>query len=246
MYLKTHRARDDLANGGNRSFELHSQPPLARNPLQTSRMPKSRAGDATSDLSAVKAGLAQMLKGGVMIDVVDAEQARIAEEAGACAVMALGRCDPQTIEEIMRAVTIPVIAKARIGGFAGFAKGQVLQAAGVDSIDERKALMPADATHRVHKHGINGPFMRGYKSLADLQKTATALDCDLELLQSKATLRRLPVVNFVVGGIATPADAAMMMHMGCDAVFVRSGIFESGSSNATKRAKAIVQATVHY
>lgn len=251
---------------------------------------------------AVKAGLAQMLKGGVIMDVVNAEQARIAEEAGACAVMALERVpadirvqggvarmsDPAMIQEIMRAVTIPVMAKARIGHFV---ECQILQAIGVDYIDESEVLTPADPTNHVDKNTFNTPFVCGCRNLgealrrisegaamirtkgeagtgdvveavrhmqtvnaeiakassasdADLRAMARELECDLSLLRETARLKRLPVVNFAAGGIATPADAALMMQMGCDGVFVGSGIFKSG--DAAKRAKAIVQATTHY
>ncbi|KAK3110313.1 Pyridoxal 5'-phosphate synthase subunit snz1 [Teratosphaeriaceae sp. CCFEE 6253] len=251
---------------------------------------------------AIKAGLAQMLKGGVIMDVVDAEQARIAEEAGACAVMALERVpadiraqggvarmsDPSMIQEIMRTVTIPVMAKARIGHFV---ECQILQAIGVDYIDESEVLTPADPTHHVDKHQYNTPFVCGCRNLgealrrisegaamirtkgeagtgdvveavrhmqtvnaeiarassasdADLRQMARELECDYALLKETAKLKRLPVVNFAAGGIATPADAALMMQMGCDGVFVGSGIFKSG--DAAKRAKAIVQATTHY
>jgi len=251
---------------------------------------------------AVKAGLAQMLKGGVIMDVINADQARIAEEAGACAVMALERVpadiraqggvarmsDPSMIQEIMRAVTIPVMAKARIGHFV---ECQILQAIGVDYIDESEVLTPADPTNHVDKNQYNTPFVCGCRNLgealrrisegaamirtkgeagtgdvveavrhmqtvnaeiarassasdADLRQMARELECDYALLKQTAALKRLPVVNFAAGGIATPADAALMMQMGCDGVFVGSGIFKSG--DAAKRAKAIVQATTHY
>jgi len=251
---------------------------------------------------AIKAGLAQMLKGGVIMDVVDAEQARIAEEAGACAVMALERVpadiraqggvarmsDPDMIQDIMRTVTIPVMAKARIGHLV---ECQILQAIGVDYIDESEVLTPADPTHHVDKNGFNTPFVCGCRNLgealrriaegaamirtkgeagtgdvveavrhmqtvnkeiarassasdAELRQMARELECDLDLLRETARLKRLPVVNFAAGGVATPADAALMMQMGCDGVFVGSGIFKSG--DAAKRAKAIVQATTHY
>lgn len=260
---------------------------------------------ATTDKQSsfkVKAGLAQMLKGGVIMDVVNAEQARIAEEAGACAVMALERVpadiraqggvarmsDPDMIQEIMRAVTIPVMAKARIGHFV---ECQILQSIGVDYIDESEVLTPADPVHHVNKHDFNTPFVCGCRNLgealrrisegaamirtkgeagtgdvveavrhmstvkaeiataagaseAGLRLLARDLECDLELLRETARLKRLPVVNFAAGGIATPADAALMMQMGCDGVFVGSGIFKSG--DAKKRAKAIVQATTHF
>nr|POE64150.1 pyridoxal 5'-phosphate synthase subunit pdx1 [Quercus suber] len=263
--------------------------------------PATPAPDAPASF-AVKAGLAQMLKGGVIMDVVDAEQARIAEEAGACAVMALERVpadirkdggvarmsDPAMIQEIMRTVTIPVMAKARIGHIV---ECQILQAIGVDYIDESEVLTPADPVHHVDKNKFNTPFVCGCRNLGEalrrisegaamirtkgeagtgdvveavrhmqtvnkeilrassasdleLRQMARELEVDYALLKQTATLKRLPVVNFAAGGIATPADAALMMQMGCDGVFVGSGIFKSG--DAAKRAKAIVQATTHY
>lgn len=253
----------------------------------------------------VKAGLAQMLKGGVIMDVVNAEQARIAEEAGACAVMALERVpadirkdggvarmsDPQLIKEIQAAVTIPVMAKARIGHFV---ECQILEALGVDYIDESEVLTPADHKYHVEKSPFKVPFVCGCRNLGEalrrisegaamirtkgeagtgdvveavrhmrtvkedigkaqaalaegegaLRALARELEVDPVLLKQTAELGRLPVVNFAAGGIATPADAALMMQLGCDGVFVGSGIFKSG--NAAKRAKAIVQATTHY
>nr|POF01370.1 pyridoxal 5'-phosphate synthase subunit pdx1 [Quercus suber] len=263
--------------------------------------PSTPAPDAPASF-AVKAGLAQMLKGGVIMDVVDAEQARIAEEAGACAVMALERVpadirkdggvarmsDPAMIQEIMRTVTIPVMAKARIGHIV---ECQILQAIGVDYIDESEVLTPADPVHHVDKNKFNTPFVCGCRNLGEalrrisegaamirtkgeagtgdvveavrhmqtvnkeilrassasdleLRQMARELEVDYALLKQTATLKRLPVVNFAAGGIATPADAALMMQMGCDGVFVGSGIFKSG--DAAKRAKAIVQATTHF
>ncbi|WPH00831.1 Hypothetical protein R9X50_00366100 [Acrodontium crateriforme] len=256
----------------------------------------------TQSTFAVKAGLAQMLKGGVIMDVVNAEQARIAEEAGACAVMALERVpadirkdggvarmsDPAMIKEIMAAVTIPVMAKARIGHIV---ECQILEAVGVDYIDESEVLTPADPVNHVDKHAFTAPFVCGCRNLgealrrisegaamirtkgeagtgdvieavrhmqtvnAEIAKASSAsdnelrlmareLECDLDLLRQTAALKRLPVVNFAAGGIATPADAALMMQMGCDGVFVGSGIFKSG--DPAKRAKAIVQATTHF
>lgn len=243
-----------------------------------------------------------MLKGGVIMDVVNAEQAKIAEEAGACAVMALERVpadiraqggvarmsDPTMIKDIMRAVTIPVMAKARIGHFV---ECQILQAIGVDYIDESEVLTPADPTNHVEKNSFNTPFVCGCRNLgealrrisegaamirtkgeagtgdvveavrhmqtvnaeiarassasdSELRQMARELECDYALLKQTAQQKRLPVVNFAAGGIATPADAALMMQMGCDGVFVGSGIFKSG--DAAKRAKAIVMATTHY
>ncbi|KAF2205144.1 pyridoxine biosynthesis protein PDX1 [Delitschia confertaspora ATCC 74209] len=251
---------------------------------------------------AVKAGLARMLKGGVIMDVVNAEQARIAEEAGAVAVMALERVpadiraqggvarmsDPSMIKEIMEAVTIPVMAKARIGHFV---ECQILEALGVDYIDESEVLTPADATHHVSKSPFRCPFVCGCRNLGEalrrisegaamirtkgeagtgdvieavrhmrtvnseiakakgmseeeLRVYAKEIGCDYGLLKETAGLGRLPVVNFAAGGVATPADAALMMQLGCDGVFVGSGIFKSG--NPEKRARAIVQAVTHF
>ncbi|KAF2652124.1 pyridoxine biosynthesis protein PDX1 [Lophiostoma macrostomum CBS 122681] len=251
---------------------------------------------------AVKAGLARMLKGGVIMDVVNAEQARIAEEAGASAVMALERVpadiraqggvarmsDPKMIKEIMESVTIPVMAKARIGHFV---ECQILEALGVDYIDESEVLTPADAIYHVSKHPFRIPFVCGCRGLGEalrrisegaamirtkgeagtgdvieavrhmrtvnseiarakgmsdeeLRVYAKDLQVDLNLLKETAKLGRLPVVNFAAGGVATPADAALMMQLGCDGVFVGSGIFKSG--DAAKRAKAIVQAVTHF
>ena len=251
---------------------------------------------------AVKAGLAQMLKGGVIMDVVTAEQARIAEEAGACAVMALERVpadirkdggvarmsDPRKIKEIIEAVTIPVMAKARIGHFV---EAQILEALGVDYIDESEVLTPADEEHHINKHKFKVPFVCGcrdigealrrisegaamirtkgeagtgnvveavrharsvYGSIRRLQSMdedelfafAKEIRAPYALVQQTAQLGRLPVVNFAAGGVATPADAALMMQLGVDGVFVGSGIFKSG--NPAKRAKAIVMAVTHY
>merc|ERR1712137_1492434 len=206
---------------------------------------------------AVKAGLARMLKGGVIMDVVNAEQARIAEEAGASAVMALERVpadirsqggvarmsDPKMIKEIMDTVTVPVMAKARIGHFV---ECQILEALGVDYIDESEVLTPADAIEAVrHMRTVNSEIARA-KSMSEeeLRVYAKELQVDYALLKETAKLGRLPVVNFAAGGVATPADAALMMQLGCDGVFVGSGIFKSG--DAAKRAKAIVQAVTHF
>ncbi|CAI7776458.1 unnamed protein product [Closterium sp. NIES-53] len=251
---------------------------------------------------SVKAGLAQMLKGGVIMDVVNVEQARIAEEAGAVAVMALERVpadiraqggvarmsDPEMIKEIKKAVTIPVMAKARIGHFV---EAQILEAIGVDYIDESEVLTPADDVNHINKHRFAVPFVCGCRNLGEaLRRVAEgaamirtkgeagtgdvieavrhvrsvqgeirrlkALDEDelyvfakelrapLDLVKQTRELGRLPVVNFAAGGVATPADAAMMMQLGCDGVFVGSGIFKSG--DPAKRARAIVQAVTHY
>jgi pyridoxal 5'-phosphate synthase pdxS subunit len=251
---------------------------------------------------AVKAGLAQMLKGGVIMDVVTAEQARIAEEAGACAVMALERVpadirrdggvsrmsDPQMIKGIMATVTIPVMAKARIGHFV---EAQILQALGVDYIDESEVLTPADEENHINKHKFTVPFVCGARNLGEALRRiaegaamirtkgeagtgnvveavrhARQMNRDIRRLQTMdedemftfakeiqapyplvrqvAELGRLPVVNFAAGGVATPADAALMMQLGVDGVFVGSGIFKSG--NPAKRAHAIVQAVTHF
>ncbi|MBL8058211.1 MAG: pyridoxal 5'-phosphate synthase lyase subunit PdxS [Anaerolineales bacterium] len=251
---------------------------------------------------AVKRGLAQMLKGGVIMDVVTPEHAKIAEEAGACAVMALERVpadiratggvarmsDPEIILKIMDAVTIPVMAKCRIGHFV---EAQVLEALGVDYIDESEVLTPADEEHHVNKHDFKVPFVCGCRNLGEalrrvgegaamirtkgeagtgdvveavrharavlgeIRRLQTMADEELftyakeigapyELVKETKTLGRLPVVNFAAGGVATPADAALMMQLGVDGVFVGSGIFKSG--DPAKRAKAIVEATTHF
>jgi pyridoxal 5'-phosphate synthase pdxS subunit len=250
----------------------------------------------------VKTGLAQMLKGGVIMDVVTPEHAKIAEEAGACAVMALERVpadirkaggvarmsDPTVIEAIMKSVTIPVMAKCRIGHFV---EAQVLQAMGVDYIDESEVLTPADENYHVWKHDFKVPFVCGCRDLgealrrlhegaamirtkgeagtgniveavrhmravmdgikqlvntpdAGLKDLATAYRVPVELVKEVKKLGKLPVVNFAAGGVATPADAALMMQLGAEGVFVGSGIFKS--SNPAVRAKAIVKATTHY
>ncbi len=250
----------------------------------------------------VKRGLAQMLKGGVIMDVVTPEHAKIAEEAGACAVMALERVpadiratggvarmsDPEIILKIMDAVSIPVMAKCRIGHFV---EAQVLEALGVDFIDESEVLTPADEAHHVNKHDFKVPFVCGCRNLGealrrigegaamirtkgeagtgdvveavrharsvlgDIRKLQTMAPEELmafakeigapyELVVETKEMGRLPVVNFAAGGIATPADAAMMMQLGVDGVFVGSGIFKSG--NPARRAKAIVEATTHF
>ncbi|KXT15648.1 hypothetical protein AC579_5842 [Pseudocercospora musae] len=294
----------DTTNGSTTTSNGHSAseiPITAASTKQTKNL-QSTTSNPSIQSFAVKAGLAQMLKGGVIMDVVDAAQARIAEEAGACAVMALERVpadirkdggvarmsDPSMIQEIMRTVTIPVMAKARIGHFV---ECQILQAVGVDYIDESEVLTPADPVNHVDKNGFNTPFVCGCRDLgealrrisegaamirtkgeagtgdvveavrhmqtvnaqiarassasdSELRQMARELEVDLALLKQTAQLKRLPVVNFAAGGIATPADAALMMQMGCDGVFVGSGIFKSG--DAAKRAKAIVQATTHY
>ncbi|CAG8722515.1 14126_t:CDS:2 [Gigaspora margarita] len=259
-------------------------------------------GTSTQATFAVKAGLAQMLKGGVIMDVVNADQAKIAEDAGAVAVMALERVpadirreggvsrmsDPKMIKEIQAAVTIPVMAKVRIGHFV---EAQILEQIGIDYIDESEVLTPADEQHHINKHNFKVPFVCGAKNLGEAlrrisegaamirtkgeagtgnvveavrhMRTITSevrkasimseeelfgyakeLQAPYNLLKETAKLKRLPVVNFSAGGIATPADAAMMIQLGCDGVFVGSGIFKSG--DPAKRAKAIVQAVTHY
>jgi pyridoxal 5'-phosphate synthase pdxS subunit len=250
----------------------------------------------------VKAGLAQMLKGGVIMDVVNAEQASIAHEAGAVSVMALERvpadirasggvarmADPTKILEIMDSVSIPVMAKCRIGHFV---EAQILEALGVDYIDESEVLTPADEDHHVWKKNFKVPFVCGCRDLGEalrrvsegaamirtkgeagtgdvveavrhmravmdairrlqnmpedeLPTAAKEFGVDLDLLVETRNLGRLPVVNFAAGGVATPADAAMMMQLGADGVFVGSGIFKSG--DPVKRGKAIVQAVTHF
>ncbi len=250
----------------------------------------------------VKTGLAQMLKGGVIMDVVTPEHAKIAEDAGACAVMALERvpadiraaggvarmADPTIIENIMKSVTIPVMAKCRIGHFV---EAQALQALGVDYIDESEVLTPADESYHVWKHDFKTPFVCGCRELGEalrrigegaamirtkgeagtgniveavrhmravmdgiqrltiapqeeLMKIAKDMGAPFELVEEVHKTGRLPVVNFAAGGVATPADAALMMQLGAEGVFVGSGIFKS--SNPSVRAKAIVEATTHY
>jgi len=251
---------------------------------------------------AVKKGLAQMLKGGVIMDVVTPEHARIAEDAGACAVMALERVpadiraqggvarmsDPDLIEKIMDSVSIPVMAKCRIGHFV---EAQILEALGVDYIDESEVLTPADEAHHINKHEFKIPFVCGCRNLGEalrrvgegaamirtkgeagtgdvveavrhartvlgeIRRLTTMVDEELmayakeigapyELLKETKELGRMPVVNFAAGGVATPADAALMMQLGVDGVFVGSGIFKSG--DPARRAAAIVKAVTHY
>ena len=251
---------------------------------------------------SVKRGLAQMLKGGVIMDVVTPEQAKIAEDAGAVAVMALERVpadiraqggvarmsDPDMIDGIIAAVSIPVMAKARIGHFV---EAQILQALGIDYIDESEVLTPADEENHIDKRAFGVPFVCGCRNLgealrrinegaamirtkgeagtgdvveavrharqvhkeirqvvsmndAELFTFAKEIGAPFHLIEETRRLGRLPVVNFAAGGIATPADAALMMQLGVDGVFVGSGIFKSG--DPAKRAKAIVEATTHY
>src|SRR6266699_708857 len=250
----------------------------------------------------VKGGLAEMLKGGVIMDVTTAEQARIAEEAGAVAVMALERvpadiraeggvarmADPDKIREIQETVTIPVMAKARIGHFV---EGQILEALGVDYIDESEVLTPADETNHIDKHAFKVPFVCGCRNLGEALRrinegaammrtkgeagtgnvveavrqlrdvlreirklqgmredelfvAAKELQAPYELVKQVAASGRLPVVNFVAGGISTPADAALVMQLGSEGVFVGSGIFKS--EDPARMANAIVQATTHF
>jgi pyridoxal 5'-phosphate synthase pdxS subunit len=250
----------------------------------------------------IKRGLAQMFKGGVIMDVVTPEHAKIAEDAGACAVMALERVpadirahggvarmsDPALILKIMEAVSIPVMAKCRIGHFV---EAQVLEAIGVDYIDESEVLTPADEAHHINKHEFKVPFVCGCRNLGEalrrigegaamirtkgeagtgdvveavrharavmgeIRRLQTMVDEELmafakeigapyELVVETKQLGRMLVVNFAAGGIATPADAALMMQLGVDGVFVGSGIFKSG--NPAKRAKCIVEATTHF
>ena len=252
----------------------------------------------------LKTGLAQMLKGGVIMDVVTAEHAKIAEEAGAVAVMALERVpadiraaggvarmsDPEMIHAIMEAVTIPVMAKARIGHFV---EAQVLEAIGVDYVDESEVLTPADLKHHIDKHAFKVPFVCGARDLGEalrrinegaamirskgeagtgniveavthiraiteeihalhgiasdvkkLEAKAAEYRVPLELVTQVAKDGKLPVVLFCAGGIATPADAALMMQLGAEGNFVGSGIFKS--ADPTRRAKSIVEATTHF
>jgi pyridoxal 5'-phosphate synthase pdxS subunit len=258
--------------------------------------------DKETGTPAVKRGLAQMLKGGVIMDVVTPEHAKIAEDAGACAVMALERVpadirahggvarmsDPGLIVQIMDSVTIPVMAKCRIGHFV---EAQILEALGVDYIDESEVLTPADEEHHIDKHGFKVPFVCGCRNLGEalrrigegaamirtkgeagtgnvveavrharsvlgdvrrlqnmapeeMMAAAKEMGAPYELVVETAKLGRLPVVNFAAGGVATPADAALMMQLGVDGVFVGSGIFKS--SDPARTGKAIVEAVTHY
>jgi pyridoxal 5'-phosphate synthase pdxS subunit len=217
----------------------------------------------------VKTGLAEMLKGGVIMDVTTADEAKIAEEAGACAVMALERvpadirrdggvarmADPEKIVEIQEAVTIPVMAKVRIGHFV---EAQILEALEVDYIDESEVLTPADEANHINKGDFTVPFVCGALNLGEALRrisegaamirtkgeAGTGNVVEAVLVMWVAEHGRLPVVNFSAGGIATPADAALMMQLGAEGVFVGSGIFKSEDPAA--RAKAIVEATTHY
>jgi pyridoxal 5'-phosphate synthase pdxS subunit len=269
--------------------------------VSSSAIPSSQ-GSPTHGTDRVKRGMAEMLKGGVIMDVVTPDQAKIAEDAGAVAVMALERVpadiraqggvsrmsDPDMIEGIIDAVSIPVMAKARIGHFV---EAQVLEALGVDYIDESEVLTPADYAHHIDKWAFTVPFVCGATNLGEalrritegaamirskgeagtgdvsnavthmrairgeinrlrsmtpdeLYVAAKELQAPYELVKEVATTGALPVVLFTAGGIATPADAAMMMQLGADGVFVGSGIFKSG--NPAERANAIVQATLHF
>lgn len=249
-----------------------------------------------------KKGLAQMLKGGVIMDVVTPEHAKIAEKAGAVAVMALERVpadiradggvarmsDPELITQIMESVSIPVMAKVRIGHFV---EAQILESLEVDYIDESEVLTPADEAHHINKHDFKTPFVCGCRNLGEalrrigegaamirtkgeagtgdvveavyhartvfgeiqklchmpeeeLMSFAKSIEAPYELVKETRKLGRLPVVNFAAGGIATPADAALMMQLGVDGVFVGSGVFKSG--NPAKRGEAIVKAVTHF
>jgi pyridoxal 5'-phosphate synthase pdxS subunit len=285
-----------------------SHPTQRRNPLRVvagrlDTMAGMSSSSGSTGTYRVKRGLAEMMKGGVIMDVVTPEQARIAESAGACAVMALERVpadirrdggvarmsDPEMIDGIQAAVTIPVMAKARIGHFV---EAQILQALGVDYIDESEVLTPADETHHIDKFAFTVPFVCGATNLgealrrisegacmirskgeagtgniveavrhlrsilgdmkriqaandqAELFQWAKQLQAPLPLVQEIAETGTLPVPLFCAGGIATPADAALAMQLGAEAVFVGSGIFKS--DDPEPRAKAIVEATTHF
>ena len=265
-------------------------------------MSTDAASDTQLGTDRVKRGMAEMLKGGVIMDVVDAEQARIAEEAGAVAVMALERIpadirrdggvsrmsDPDMIDGIKAITSLPVMAKARIGHFV---EAQVLQAIGVDYVDESEVLTPADYAHHIDKRAFTVPFVCGATNLgealrrisegaamirskgeagtgdvsqatrhirtilteikrltvmdeAELYEAAKLMAAPIDLVRETAELGRLPVVLFTAGGVATPADAAMMMQLGTDGVFIGSGIFKSG--DPAQRARACVEATAYF
>ncbi len=284
----------------------HRADPDSPSPVADATVADGTTGESpvgrTTGTFVVKRGLAEMLKGGVIMDVVDADQAKIAEDAGAAAVMALERVpadirrdggvarmsDPEMIEGIQAAVTIPVMAKARIGHFA---EAQILQALAVDYIDESEVLTPADEAHHIDKWGFDVPFVCGATNLgealrrvsegaalirskgeagtgniieavrhlrsilgdvaritradsAELYDWAKRLPAPIGLVQEIAETGRLPVPLFCAGGIATPADASLVMQLGAEAVFVGSGIFKS--DNPAVRAKAVVEATTNY
>jgi pyridoxal 5'-phosphate synthase pdxS subunit len=263
---------------------------------------RTQINGSIAQTQKLKTGLAQMLKGGVIMDVVNAEQAKIAQEAGACAVMALERVpadiraqggvarmsDPAMITSIMKAVSIPVMAKCRIGHFV---EAQILEALKIDFIDESEVLTPADEEQHIDKTKFTAPFVCGCRNLGEalrrinegaamirtkgeagtgnvveavrhqravvreiaalqkmskteLQKAALQMRVPVALVEEVKKLGRLPVVNFAAGGVATPADAALMMQLGSDGVFVGSGIFKSGDPK--KRAKAIVDAVTNF
>lgn len=287
----------NMSNGVNGSVAKSSVP------LTSSQQENLKAEAGKRVVSyAIKAGLAQMLKGGVIMDVTTPEEARIAEECGAVAVMALERVpsdirkqggvarmtDPKIIKNIQQAVTIPVMAKARIGHFV---EAQVLEALKIDFIDESEVLTPADEVYHINKHEFNAPFVCGCRNLGEalrrvnegaafirtkgeagtgniveavrharevnsaiarlttmdrneMYEYAKQIQSPYELVRTTADLGRLPVVQFAAGGIASPSDAALMMQLGMDGVFVGSGIFKS--SNPKKMGYAIVQATTHY
>jgi pyridoxal 5'-phosphate synthase pdxS subunit len=278
------------------------KPPLHHVELKYSTRERQMSSNAPeTGTDQVKRGLAEMLKGGVIMDVVNAEQAEIAEAAGACAVMSLERvpadiraqggvarmADPARTEEIIAAVSIPVMAKSRIGHFV---EAQVLQSLGVDYIDESEVLTPVDTNH-IDKHSFTVPFVCGAKDLGEalrrigegaamirtkgepgtgnvveavrhmrlmnneigllttlgpneLMNAAKELRAPYDLVKEVAATGQLPVVNFAAGGIATPADAALMMQLGCDGIFVGSGVFKSDEPDV--RARAIVEATTFY
>jgi pyridoxal 5'-phosphate synthase pdxS subunit len=223
---------------------------------------KNDGGGRTAATSfEIKVGLAEMLKGGVIMDVTNPDQAKIAEEAGAAAVMALERvpsdirrdggvarmCSIEVIEGIQKTVSIPVMAKVRIGHFF---EARVLDALGVDFIDESEVLTPADEEHHVDKHPFRSPFVCGARNLGEalrpeeLPARAKELRAPLDLVQRVAETGKLPVPNFAAGGVATPPDAALCMALGAESVFVGSGIFKSEDPDV--RARAIVRATTHW
>lgn len=283
-------------NGTNKRARTSAETPV------TGALDNSADDDKKISSQNVRIGLAQMLKGGVIMDVANVEQAKIAEEAGAVAVMALERIpadirkdggvarmtDPQLIKEIQAAVTIPVMAKARIGHFV---EAQILEALEVDYIDESEVLTPADDIHHIDKHAFKVPFVCGCRNLGEalrriaegaamirtkgeagtgnvveavrharavngaVKRLKSMDECELftyakeigapfQLVKTTRDLGRLPVVNFAAGGVATPADAALMMQLGMDGVFVGSGIFKS--SHPQKMAKACVDAVTHF